>query len=287
MSSENRGLEQYEDRWRTSMGGFFVGERVVLRGQDLLTGMRGMGWMEQHLYAVTGRVFTEQQIKLFESIWSMAVSYPDPRIWPNRVGALACSARSTGGLGLSAALAVSEAELWGHRANIQAIDFLHHAMHRVERGEALEEVVFSALKRSRKKSGGGGQGTRGLQGYGRAVGTSDERIIPMREYAESIGLGDGPFLRMAFQIHDILSASRYRLFMNSGGLCAALAADQGLSAREYYWYLLPSFSAGIVSCAMDAADHPEGSFFPLRCERIRYEGPPPRKWGDDSESPSV
>ena len=42
------------------------------------------------------------------ALW-VNTSYPDARIWNNRVAALAGSARSTGNLGVSAALAVSEA----------------------------------------------------------------------------------------------------------------------------------------------------------------------------------
>ena len=66
--------------------------------------------------------------------------------------------------------------------------------------------------------------------------------------------------------------------MNVATLMAALSADQGLDAQEYYHYMLLCFTAGIIACSKDALDKPEGAFFPLRCEHIEYIGPSSRVW---------
>src|SRR5437899_2981488 len=99
-------------RLRTRVGGAFVGERVVFRGHDLHADLRALDWLELYVFGITGRRFTPPQLELLHAIW-VYTSYPDARIWNNRVAALAGSARSTPALGMAAAIAVSEASLYG------------------------------------------------------------------------------------------------------------------------------------------------------------------------------
>ncbi|WP_459868238.1 citrate synthase family protein [Endothiovibrio diazotrophicus] len=264
-------LRQYEGRWRTDMGKWFPGERVVLRGRDLLHDLRDMRWMELLLFGITGRHFSAEQIRLFEGIWSLSVSYPDPRIWPNRIAALAATARSTATLGVSSALAISEGELFGHRSNIRTIDFLIRARQEVDAGTDLDRLVRGELKRHRW-----------IPGFGRPIVRTDERIGPLMEFARDLGFGDGPHTALAFRIEEILKQRRYPMRMNIGALDAALAADQGLSSEEYHRYFMLSFSAGMVPCFIDADRKPEGAFFPLRCASLVYEGESAeRRWGEE------
>ena len=55
-------------------------------------------------------------------------SFPDPRIWPNRVAALVGTVRSTVNLGISSATAVSEATIYGEKAIVMATNFILNAM---------------------------------------------------------------------------------------------------------------------------------------------------------------
>ena len=93
-------LEQHVGVLATKMGAFFPGERVVFRGQDLHASLKDMDWLELYLFGFTGRRFTPQQMKVFHALWSYT-SYPDARLWNNRVAALAGTARSTGTLGIT------------------------------------------------------------------------------------------------------------------------------------------------------------------------------------------
>jgi citrate synthase len=68
--------------------------------------------------------------------------------------------------------------------------------------------------------------------------------------------------------------------MNSVGLTAALCADFGMSPREYYFFGLPVFLAGMPPCYLDAAEKPEGQLFPLPCRVMQYEGVARRRWRD-------
>jgi len=256
-----------EDVLHTEMGGWFQGERVVIRGKDLFTEFKHSSWVEILLFGITGKSYTEKQIKLFNGMWTLCGSYPDPRIWNNRIASLAGSSRSTCALALGAATAVSEAKIYGRGPDIHSIDLLLRAKKEIDSGVDLEFFIKNELKTNRV-----------IPGYGRPIVKVDERIEPLRELASELGLFDGEHVKIAYQIDEYLSNGRYRMKMNIASLVAALMADQGFTAVEYYQFNVLSFSAGMFPCYIDAVNKPEGSFFPLRCERINYTGVAKRKW---------
>lgn len=262
-----QSLLDNEQYWVTDMGAWFPGERVVFRGKDLFRELGESSWMGLLLYGITGRRFDAQQLRLFEGIWTLCTSYPDPRLWNNRVAALAGTARSTAALAVSAANAVSEASLYGRRPDIRAIDFLLRTQSRLDAGADLETLVREELTRHR-----------GILGYGRPLVRRDERIQPVMALAEKLGFADGVYVRLAFAVERVLLQGRWRLQMNIAATLAGLAADQGLSRSEYYQFMVLSFSAGMFPCYTDALDKAEGAFFPLRCERIDYGGAERRRW---------
>lgn len=260
-------LSAHEDCWKTVMGMVFPGERVIVRGMDLFKDLRDIRWMDLFLYAVTGRRFSENQIRLFETIWALGTSYPDPRIWNNRIVSLAGTARSTCSLGIGAAVAVSEARIYGRGVDVRAIDFFFRAKRRRDEGASLQEIVSDELAKFR-----------GIPGYGRPMRNVDERIEPVCAVARELGLGDGVYLKLAFDVEAALLEGRFRIKMNAAALGAALAADMGLSTHEYYRYLIPSFLGGMLPCYAEAAERTEGVFLPISCDRVEYTGPAHRHW---------
>ena len=263
-------LHESEDNWETSIGACFPQEgRAVLRGRDLLKELAGTPWMGLLLYGITGREFDAAQIKLFEGIWTISDSYPDPRLWNNRVAALAGTARSTAALAVGAATAISEASIYGRRPDIRAIDLLYRMKRQTDQGMGLGALVKAELTKYRS-----------LPGYGRPLRSKDERIDPLMALAQRLGFTDGSHVRLAFAIEQALAEGRWRFSMNVAALCAALAADQGLSTRQFYHYSLLSFTVGILACHIDASAKPEGTLFPLRCARIDYSGKGHRSWGE-------
>lgn len=257
-------LLRHQDRIETRMGGWFPGERVVFRGHDLHVELRDMDWVELYVYGITGRRFSAAELRVMHAIW-MYTSFPDPRLWNNRVAALAGSARSTGNLAVSAALAVSEATIYGRRPDIRAIDFLLRTKAELDGGKDLAAIVRQEAPKR-------------IYGYGRPLVVTDERIPHMMSLIQELGLADRPFVQMAFAIERLLSQGRLQLRMNFGGMAAALGADFGFSAREYYLFVIPAFVAGMVPCFVEASEKPEGSFLPVSCDRVVYEGPKHRPW---------
>lgn len=263
-------LLESEDNWVTDIGMFIPGKQVVFRGKDLFSELQDIRWMGIHLYGITGRFFSERQLRLFEALWVISVSYPDPRIWNNRVAALAGTARSNCPLAVSAATAVTDATVYGHRPSKGAMVFLLRTQEQLDEGANLEELVLNELKQRRK-----------IFGYGRPQVVDaglDERIAPILEVARRLKLDKGRYLKLALEIDRILANSRYRIRMNVAGLAAALCTDQGLTAQEFFAFLIPAYIGGITPCYLDALNHPEGSLFPLRCSRIDYQGKSRRSW---------
>lgn len=263
-------LFENEDRLVTKMGGWFPGERVVMRGQDLHVDLADMDWMELYLYGITGRRFTEVQLKVLNGLWR-TTSYPEPRLWNNRVCALAGTARSTGVLAVTAGMAVSEAGIYGRRASIRTIDFLVRTKKALDQGADLLECIKEELERHRN-----------IYGYGRPVTREDERIAHLLNLIKEAGLEQGSYVRMVFEIERLLLEGRWRMYMNFSALASAIACEIGLSPREYYLFMIPCFVAGMLPCFIEASEKPEGSFFPLSCERLCYEGLPLRSWGSPS-----
>lgn len=259
-------LEQHVGKLVTSAGAFIPGERVVFCGHNLHSSLKDMDWLELYLFSFTGRRYTPQQMKVLHAMWTYT-SYPDARIWNNRIAALAGSARSTGSLGIAAAMAVSDAQLYGRGIDRRAIEFLIRAKAHMDDGGDLTALVREELKSKRS-----------IAGYGRPIVAADERIAPMMALLRETGLDDGPYLKLAFEVEKILLAGRWRLHMNYGALVAALATDLGLSPQESYFFGIPAFLAGMPPCYIDAAEKSECLLFPLPCRMILYEGVARRHW---------
>ncbi|MBI5429708.1 MAG: citryl-CoA lyase [Nitrosomonadales bacterium] len=269
MSASTRGpelLQANAGTLKSRMGTFFPGSHVIFRGHDLHTDLKDMDWVELYVFGITNRRFTKEQLRLMHSIWTYT-SYPDVRLWNNRVAALAGSSRSTGNLGIAAALAVSEASIYGRGIDMRAIDFLIRTRRQVDEGGDLSACVREELDTHRS-----------IGGYGRPLVNGDERNQHMLALARELNLDKGSYLRLAFAVEESLSAGRLRMKMNYAGLAAALMADIGFSPREYYLFLFPAFLAGMQPCFIEAADRPEGTLYPVSCADILYEGKSKRTW---------
>ena len=260
-------------RIRSRVGAAFIGSHAVFRGKNLHTELGDAGWLDLYLFGITGRRFSGPKLRMLEAMWTYT-SYPDSRIWNNRVAALAGTTRSTGNLGLTAALAVTEAKIYGQGPVYRSIEFLVRLRAHIEAGGDLGTLVERELE---------ARGSVG--GFGRPVANGkDERIEPLLKLARSLGLSDGPHLKLALAVEDyLLSSGRARQRMNCAGLIAGLSADIGLSPREHYFFLFPVFLAGMVPCYIDAAERAPGTVLPLPCDGVAYVGVAKRRWraGDE------
>ncbi|MDO8932400.1 MAG: hypothetical protein Q7U97_08410 [Rhodocyclaceae bacterium] len=259
-------LRQNVGRLKSRMGAFYPGERTIFRGRDLHADLKDAQWLDLYVFGITGRRHTPEQLRLMNALW-VYTSYPDPRLWNNRVAALAGSARSTGNLGVSAALAVSEAHIYGRGNEVQAINFFIATQQRLAAGADLDECVREEMAVHGR-----------IAGYGRPLINADERIAPTMALAGSLGLDAGLHVQLAYRLERFLLDKGRNLRMNYGGLVSAFGADLGFSPSEFYLFMFPSFLAGMQPCFIEAAERPEGATFPVPCANILYDGAPQRAW---------
>ncbi len=259
-------LSHYEDNWQTAMGAWFPAERVVLRGKDLFTELNDYSWMEYILFAVTGK-HNPRLAKIIEGLSLLTTSYPDPRLWNNRIAALAGTTRSTGALAVSAGVAASEATIYGLKPIKGALNFLYQAAEKKKQGISIEAIVKEELKAKRC-----------ISGYGRPLTDEDERIAPGLRFLAKMDADKGEYLKLAFEIEDYLKGTRYKFKMNIAAFNAATAADAGMTADEYYHTSTIAFIGGILPSHLSTLSKPEGTFYPLSVDRINSTSATKRSW---------
>jgi hypothetical protein len=261
-------LKQAAGKLTTKVGGAFPGTRAVFRGHDLHHDLPGIGWFDLCTLGITGRRLSPEQLKVLEAMWVWS-SYPDARIWNNRVAALAGTTRSTPALALAAGQAVSEATIYGRRNEYRALAFFKRTHAEMQAGATLAQCIDKHLQQQGK-----------LAGYGRPLASRDERIEPTMALAHQLGVGDGPHVTLAFEVERHLKANGRPLSMNFGALVSAFGADFGFSPRDYNILLSPGFIGGMQPCYVEAVEKPPGTLFPTACSDVHYEGVGKRVWSD-------
>ncbi|MDY0014217.1 MAG: hypothetical protein RBS40_15185 [Rhodocyclaceae bacterium] len=259
-------LDAYTGPIRTRMGAAIGGERAVFRGYDLHRDLRDIHWVELLFFGVTGKRYSPSEIRICNALLTFT-SYPDPRIWNNRIAALGGTSRTTGNLAVAAAQAASEAVLFGGQSFYRALDFLFRARAHCDTGGDLHGFVADDLRRHRA-----------IAGFGRPRINEDERVAPMLALLAEEGFDDGPFLRLARRIEEILLTGRWRYRMNYAGLAAAVCGDLGLTPEQYSLVSFPAFPCGMFPCYLEAREKPAGAVMPVTCVAMKYIGASPRHW---------
>lgn len=260
-----KALFEAENNLVTEMGAWFPGERVVFRGKDLHHDLADLSWMELYFFGVVGRFFSEAQVEIITTIWRYT-SFPDPRMWNNRVASLAATSRSTSALGMSAGLAASEASLYGRRLDARALDFFVKMGKHADAG-VLKHEVENYLYRYRY-----------LPGFGRPVTNVDERIGPLKRALDKTGLDQGKHVLLVQDIEGILRTKGFKLSANFGAMTAAIAADMSLTGQQYQLFAFLAFIGGMAPCFVDHSAKPEGTFFPLRCDAVLNNDVAQKTW---------
>lgn len=262
---KNNALAEHEGILHSTMGKAFLCERVVFRGKDLHHDLCQKDWFSLYLYSITGRDFSDVEKKALNFIWS-ATSYADPSIWPNNNSALAGSVRTTASLGLMSGMVVSEASLYGRRPDKRSIDFFLRAGKAIDDGMTLHDFIELELSLYKR-----------VFGYGRPLAKLDERIPHTINKMDELDLKDRRYFKLALDVYRYLNEKK-GLSINVAALDAAICADCGFNAEEYHLFMIPAFLSGMVPCFMESKSKPEGTFFPLRCESVVYQGTKRRSW---------
>jgi hypothetical protein len=259
-------LEAYEQSLR-SKSACFPGSHVVFRGLDLHDDplFATLDWFGLHVFAVTGIKLSPAQQKLISFIWTIT-SYPDARLWNNRIAALAGTTRSTACLGVAAGIAGTEAINFGLQPMIHAADFLVRAEAALRDGQALDDIVTNEVQQFKH-----------LGGYGRPVATlqADERVMVLKAYIDDMKarneLVSARYFELAFDIEKMLQQMGKKLTMNYGSVVLAPLLDLGLTPQECYMVSIVFLTAGMTPSYREALERPAGATFPIRCDHIRMD----------------
>ena len=258
---------KFENNWTTTMGALFPSERAVLRGKDVFSEFQEWDWLAYLYFSVTGKEPSTNCIKFLNGLYSTCLNFADPRIWNNRVAALAGTASSTAQLGVCAGSAVSEATIYGGPPVAKSVDFIIRAQKEYLNGSSIDRIIKKEIEKNHV-----------VYGYGRPINKKDERVLPTLNFLKKLNLYDRPHLKLALLIEEELKNSKYQIGFNIGGVMAAFFADEGLTPKESYYLMVVSFYVGMIACYIDSIEKPVGALFPLRCSRISYEGADVRKW---------
>lgn len=250
----------------THKGGWRIGQGIRVGGYSLLDDMVGTHTFFELLFLeVTDRLPSPALARWIEACF-MCLSFPDPRIWCNQIGALGGTLRCTPGAAVTAGTLASDSSMYGPGASRNAARFIAQAVQEVRAGASVEAIVTRCTTRS---------GRVRAPGYSRPIASGDDRVGALCRLATDLGLRDGEHLDLAWRIDAVLRG-RGADSLNMLGYVAAFVLDNGISAEEGYRLFTLIVNAGIHACYSEAADEAAGTFLPLRIDDIEYTGSPPR-----------
>lgn len=252
---------------------------VYSHGYSLLTDLVGKkSFFEVLVLNVTGRLPEPRLAQWLEGLF-LCLSWPDARIWCNQVGALAGTMGTSPVAAVAAGVLASDSRMYGPGVMMACVRFIDEALS-WHQGEEMcgAEIIVRYQERVKKA-------VPQIPGYRRPVPQNgahqasplspfDERVSPMKRLAHRLGYQVGPRLRLAHKIHAHMRQSGGAI--NLAGYAAAFLRDAGFTPAEICRLLSTWVHAGVQACYAEAAERPAGTFYPLRCKDVGYQGTPPR-----------
>jgi hypothetical protein len=256
--------------FRTRKGGWVIGEAVYNHGYSMMDDLVGHhSYFQVLVLNVTGRLPERRLADWLEACF-ICLSWPDPRIWCNQIGALAGAARATPVAAVAAGCLAADSRLYGPGVLEAATDFIVTALAKQSEGGTPEGIVADTL------AGFKGSGKPIIVGYARPIATGDERVEAMERVAGQLGFETGPHLRLARAVDAVLQRD-YGEGINLAGYVAAFMADQCYDRNAIGRIFSAWVGSGVHACYAEARDRAADSFLPMRCDDIEYRGVPPRE----------
>ena len=115
--------EKYHGRIVSSRGGWKIGSGIQNCGYDMMNDLVGKtSYMQVVVLNATGRLPSKAIADWIDAI-HICLSWPDPRIWCNRIGALAGSSRASGVAASCLGVLAAESTSYGIKPLISGVDF--------------------------------------------------------------------------------------------------------------------------------------------------------------------
>lgn len=259
-----RYLDERRGKIISNTGGWFPGKGVFSHGYSMLEDLVGKkSYFQILVLNATGKMITRELAEWIEAVYG-CLSWPDPRIWCNQIGALAGSARASVVAGTAMGVLATDSRSYGVLPLIEGVKFIQEALAKSRQGMSPAEIVRSVA------SARGGKPF--IVGYIRPIAKGDERLEVLERVAKKLEFPIGLHLALAYQIEQVLMAT-YDEGMNVNGYVSAVLSDYGFSAQEIYQLFATLVASGVTACYLDTYRQLPDTFLPLRCEDIDYQGP--------------
>ncbi len=271
-SDRNKVLTYWDslrNRIKSKKGGWVVGEGVYSHGYDMMNELVGhKSYMQVLILNVTGRLPEKRVADWFEAR-HICLSWPDPRIWCNHIGALGGTAGTSPVAATAAGVLAADSHAYGgSQTAVRGMTFIQQVLRAYKQGNSVEEIIAAEIKKYKGKPM--------IMGYTRPIAKGDERIPAMERVRENLGFEVGEHLTLAFKIEQHM-LDKFDEGMNINGYTSAFLSDLGYTGEEVYRISACIVASGVTACYIDAKDKPANSFLPLRCDDVKYVGVADRK----------
>jgi hypothetical protein len=252
---------------RSSKGGWFAGKGVFNHGYDMMRDLVGqVSYMQVILLNATGRLPSREFANWTEAAF-ICLSWPDPRIWCNQIGALAGTVSTSALSATVAGILSTDSKSYGSKPISEGVKFIQAARKKQQQGYTVSEIIEMECSHP------GGKPM--MMGYSRPLAKGDERLEAMERTAVALGFKIGEHLSLAYEIEEYLQ-KHYNESMNINGYVAAFVSDHNYTPEEAYRVGVCIAASGITACYCDTKDKPAGTFLPMQCDDIEYQGKEPR-----------
>jgi len=256
---------------KSRKGGWFPGKGVFNHGYNMMDDFVGKkSYMQIVLLNATGRLPDRKIADWFEAI-HICLSWPDPRIWCNQIGALAGTSRTSVVAATVSGILASDSRAYGAKTIKGGLEFIQNAFIQYSSGKTVEEIVNAECAKNAGKPY--------IMGFARPIAKGDERVEAMERTAKNLDLEIGKHLKLAYQIEQIL-IEKFDESMNINGYMSAFLSDNGFTPDEAYRICSFVVASGVTACYVDSKDKEAGTFLPLHCDDIKYTGKAQRNLPD-------
>lgn len=256
-------LDQRRGKIISNTGGWFPGKGVFSHGYSILEELVGeKTYFQLLILNATGKLVEKRLADWVEAIYG-CLSWPDPRIWCNQIGALAGTARTSVVAATTIGSLAADSRSYGPFTLLDGVRFIQDALAQSQCGESADTIVARVTAANRGKPY--------IVGYIRPIAKGDERLEAMEKYSRKLGFNEGPHLLLAYEIEKVLMRE-FDEGMNINGYMSAFLSDQGFSPQEVYQMFAAMVASGVTACYLDTYNRPPDTFLPLRCSDIDYQG---------------
>ncbi|MFT6387682.1 MAG: citrate synthase [Cellvibrionaceae bacterium] len=256
-------LDQKRNVIHSKTGGWIPGTGVFSHGYSMLDELVGeKTYFQIMILNATGKLAEKPLADWVEAIYG-CLSWPDPRIWCNQIGALAGVARTSVVAGTTAGILAADSRSYGMYTLIEGTQLIQKCYKQHTNGLSVKNIINLVIESNKGKPN--------FMGYIRPIAKGDERLERMEVISQKLGFDEGMHLQLAYQIERELQ-DRFNEGMNINGYISAFLSDQGFTSQEVYQIFSTLVMSGVTACHLEQNNKEPDFFLPLRCNDINYTG---------------